>query len=177
MLSKEKAMYQTWLIIEGLSNEERSLIDEELLEEIQNTMEVDERIKIDFSIPLEKQKLDDKTWKMLDKVMKSAEKNGYQKVKKQNKDLKEVSLGTKENESVEKIKLENIQLTKELQKMREESKSLLTDYKEAFEKAQEENKKLKTNCEELIQILNQIPAFIRKIFVKDEKIKMLKGEL
>ena len=58
MLTKEKAMYQTWLVIEGLSNAERELISQDLLEEIKGSMEYDENIKIDFSIPLEKQKLD-----------------------------------------------------------------------------------------------------------------------
>lgn len=32
MLTKEKAMYQTWLIIEGLSAKERNMISKDLLQ-------------------------------------------------------------------------------------------------------------------------------------------------
>ncbi len=198
MLSKEKAMYQTWLIIEGLSKKEKSLISTDLLNEIKNTMEKDENIKIDFSIPLEKQKLDTKTWSMLGKVMKSAERNGYKKPKKMVENVEETynnGKGTNnfemENENIETIKLENIKLAQELSQTKENVRELIAGYKKAFEDSQAENaklrqdyevsenevEKLKQDCKELIQMFDRIPGFIRKIFVKDEKIKMLRGEL
>ncbi|MBQ9279431.1 MAG: hypothetical protein IJ215_00030 [Clostridia bacterium] len=181
MLTKEKAMYQTWLVIEGLSNAERELISQDLLEEIKGSMEYDENIKIDFSIPLEKQKLDSKTWKMLDKVIKSAEQNGFEKKNKKLEKAKESNssniskqnVNVKDSEELEKIKLENIALSKELERFRDESKELLMQYKEAYEKALEENEKVKKDCDALIQTLKTIPAFVRKIFLRDEKVKLL----
>lgn len=165
MLTKAKAMYQTWLIIEGLPKTEQNLISRELLEEIESSMEYDENITIDFDIPLEKQNLDEKTWSMLEKVLKSARENGYQENKHDRIN--------DETNNVEKIKLKNITLTKQLQEMTEKSKDLIKDYKKAFETSQAENEKLKKNCEDLISSLNKIPKWIRRIFLKDEKIKLL----
>lgn len=164
MLSKAKAMYQTWLIIDGLPKTEQNLISHDLLEEIKTSMEVDENITIDFNIPLEQQKLDDKTWNMLDKVLKNAKKNGYEKNKNKNE---------KTTNEVEKIKLENIALTEQLKKMTEQSKELVMDYKKAFETSQAENEKLKKNCEDLISSLNKIPKWIRGIFLGNGKTKLL----
>lgn len=201
MLTKAKAMYQTWLIIEGLSYKERELISKELLDEIQNTMEVDESIKIDFDIPLEKQKLDSKTWSMLEKVMQSAEQNGYERRKGIRKSASHSELmrrvdrpenvrrkapvvraeeregAERQNKdaliTLERIKNENVRLTQELQKFKEDSKVLLADYKDAFEKSQEENEKLKQDCESLIETFHKIPGFIRNVFIKDKKVKLL----
>ena len=57
-MTKEKAMYQTWLVLEELPQEEKKLISKSIFEEIQSTMEVDESIHVDFDVPLEKQNLD-----------------------------------------------------------------------------------------------------------------------
>ena len=76
-MTKEKAMYQTWLVIENLPEEERILIPQDILEEIQNTMEYDENIVVDTTIPVDKQKLDDKTWNMLEKIIKRIEKDWH----------------------------------------------------------------------------------------------------
>lgn len=195
MLSKEKAMYQTWLIIEGLPHEEKSLISVELLDEIQNTMEQDDSIKIDFSIPLEKQELDTKTWSMLNKIMKSVNKNGYKKSRKisekylNNSNVSKETSDYKINEDyIEKIKLENTQLLQELSKTKENVRVLITGYKKAYEDSKKENvrlrkeceneiNKLKQSCNDVIQMFDMIPRIIRRIFVKDEKIKMLRKNL
>lgn len=167
MLTKGKAMYQTWLIIEGLSVKERGMISQDLLDEIKNTMEYDENIKIDFSIPLENQNLDSQTWKMLDKVIKSAEKN------RDNYSSNNLKVENSQTGELEKIKLENIALNKELEKFRDDSKELVLKYKDAYDQAIKENEKIKNDCSILIQTLKAIPGFIRKIFIKDEKIKLL----
>lgn len=159
-MTKEKAMYQTWLILEGLSKAERDSIPQDLLDTIKNTMEPDENIKIDFSIPLEKQNLDSKTWDMLDKVVKGSKTN-------------KKTVPTNPRDELEKIKLANIALTNELQQFKDDSKALVEKYKEAYENATKENSNLKNNCEALIESINSIPGFIRKMFLKSEKVKML----
>lgn len=188
-------MYQTWLIIEGLPDEEKSLISVELLDEIQNTMEQDDSIKIDFSIPLEKQELDTKTWSMLNKIMKSVNKNGYKKSRKISEKYLNNSNASKEtsdykiNEDyIEKIKIENTQLLQELSKTKENVRVLITGYKKAYEDSKRENvrlrkeceneiKELKQSCNDVIQMFDMIPRIVRRIFVKDEKIKMLRKNL
>lgn len=123
-MTKEKAMYQTWLVIEKLPEEERKLIPQDIIEEIEDTMEHDETIVIDSTIPMEKQKLDDKTWNMLEKIIKRIEKAGH-KIEKENisdsekyvedvkKENEKFSQGDKNfnqseiNEYVQNVKIEN----------------------------------------------------------------------
>lgn len=73
-MTKSKAYYQAYLVIGCLSKAEYNLIPKELLEEIKSKMEVDESIKVDKTIPLEKQKIDEKTYDILDRVISSIEK-------------------------------------------------------------------------------------------------------
>ena len=73
-MTKPKAYYQAYLVIQCLSKEEYSLIPKELLDEIKSKMEVDESIVVDKAIPLEKQKIDDKAYDILDRVIKAIEK-------------------------------------------------------------------------------------------------------
>jgi len=72
-LTKGKAYYQAYLVLDCLSEEEYSLIPNELLEEIKMKMEEDPEIKVDSSVPLEKQKIDEKTYDILDRVIKAIE--------------------------------------------------------------------------------------------------------
>lgn len=73
-MTKSKAYYQAYLVLECLSEEEYSLIPQELLNEIESKMEVDTSIVVDASIPLEKQKIDEKTYDILDRVIRAIEK-------------------------------------------------------------------------------------------------------
>ena len=73
-MTKSKAYYQAYLVLECLSEEEYSLIPKELLDEIKQKMEEDPSIIVDSSIPLEKQKIDEKTYDILERVIKAIEK-------------------------------------------------------------------------------------------------------
>ena len=73
MLSKAKALYQVKLILDYLPEEEYSLIPKETIEYIENNFEYDENFLIDPKIPLEKQKIDDKAYEMLEKIIKATE--------------------------------------------------------------------------------------------------------
>lgn len=73
-MTKPKAYYQAYLVLDCLSKEEYSLIPKSLLDEITSKMEKDDSIKVDKTIPLEKQKIDEKTYDILDRVIRSIEK-------------------------------------------------------------------------------------------------------
>ena len=77
-MTKSKAYYEAYLVLQCLSQVEYNLIPKDLLNEIESKMEVDESIKIDPNVPLEKQKLGDKTYDILDRVI-SAIENAYGK--------------------------------------------------------------------------------------------------
>ena len=72
-MTKAKAYYQAYLVLKCLSKEEYSLIPKPLLTEITTKMEKDPNIKVDSSIPLEEQKIDEKAYDILDKVIKAIE--------------------------------------------------------------------------------------------------------
>ena len=72
-MTKPKAYYPAYLVLQCLSKEEYSLIPKDLLDEIKNKMEVDETIKVDSTIPLEKQKIDEKAYDILDRVIRAIE--------------------------------------------------------------------------------------------------------
>lgn len=73
-MTKPKAYYQAYLVLDCLSKEEYSLIPKSLLDEITSKMEKDDSIKVDKTIPLEKQKIDEKTYDILDRVIRAIEK-------------------------------------------------------------------------------------------------------
>ena len=73
-MTKPKAYYQAYLVLDCLSKEEYALIPKDLLNEIKSKMEVDESITVDSTIPLEKQKIDEKTYDILDRVIRAIEK-------------------------------------------------------------------------------------------------------
>ncbi len=73
-MTKPKAYYEAYLVLQCLSEVEYKLIPKDLLDEITTRMEVDESIKVDPTIPLEKQKLSEKTYDILDKVISAIEK-------------------------------------------------------------------------------------------------------
>ena len=73
MISKAKALYQVKVILDYLPEDEYKLIPKEMLDYIEDNFEYDEKFSIEPNIPLEKQKIDDKAYEMLDKIVKSAE--------------------------------------------------------------------------------------------------------
>ncbi len=87
MLSQAKVLYQVKLILDYLPEEEYKLIPQEMIDYIEDNFEYDENFSIDPEIPLEKQKIDDKAFEMLDKIVRSAE-----ITKKENKSIKNAEI-------------------------------------------------------------------------------------
>ena len=70
MLYRAKALYQVKLILECLPEEEYKLIPQEKIDYIEENFEYDENFRIDPKKPLEKQKIDDKAYDLLEKIVK-----------------------------------------------------------------------------------------------------------
>ena len=194
-MTKEKAYYQAFLILEHLPKEEYDLIPKDMIAEIEDKMEYDENISIDTSISLEKQKIDEKTYEILDKVIKTVEKTNKQSLNsivlnnKQPDNSKEVKKYIErcntENE-LYNAKIEMIRLNEIVEKLKNENgkvgeaKELIIGYRnvigtkdEEISKLNAQLEKLKENNQELFDTLNKIPKFLRKMFVKDD-VKLLK---
>ena len=158
-MTKEQSLYQTKLIIECLPEEDYNLIPKDIIEYIDTNMQYDETIKIDYNIDLEQQNVDEKTYEMLDKILKRITVNSKQG--------NIENLGTIENDEI--ISLKNIiaNLERENAKI-DEAKKLILGYKE-------ELSKLNQKCSYLEESLNSIPKFIKMIFVKDKYKRLEDG--
>ena len=179
MLSKAKALYQVKLILDYLPEEEYSLIPKETIEYIENNFEYDENFLIDPKIPLEKQKIDDKAYEMLEKIIKATEltkeeSKTYDSAK-INTYLKEVK---KSNENYN-TKIENIRLKNLIEELKNENskipkaKDLISNYIDALKKKEDEIEELKKNNQDLYNYIQGLPKIIKKIFLKDFNIKLL----
>lgn len=179
MLSKAKALYQVKLILDYLPEEEYKLIPKETIEYIEDNFEYDENFSIDPNIPLEKQKIDDKAFEMLDKIVKSAE-----MTKKENKSIKNDEMDSylkdiresnqNYNARIENIRLKNlVEILKKENSKIQKAKDLLSDYKDALKQKEDEIARLKKNNQDLYEYIQKIPKFLRKIFIKNEDIKLL----
>ena len=73
-MTKEKALYQVKLILDNLNKEEYDLIPKNYIEYINQNMEYDENIKIDPSVPIEQQDIDEKAYDYLEKIINETEK-------------------------------------------------------------------------------------------------------
>ena len=110
MLSQAKVLYQVKLILDYLPEEEYKLIPQEMIDYIEDNFEYDENFSIDPEIPLEKQKIDDKAFEMLDKIVRSAE-----ITKKENKSIKNAEIDSylkeiRESNQNYNARIENIRL-------------------------------------------------------------------
>ena len=179
MISKEKALYQVKLILDYLPEDEYRLIPEETIEYIENNFEYDENFSIYPKIPLEKQKIDDEAYEILDKIVKATEttkrENRLQDSEKINAYIQEV----KESNQNYNARIENIRLKNLVEMLRNDNskiskaKDLLTDYKYALKQKEEELVKLKKNNKDLYNCIQGLPKIIKKLFIKDFNIKLL----
>lgn len=144
-MTKGKTIYQVKLILEHLPEEEYKLIPKHVIEYINENAEYDESIKIDPSIPLEKQEIFETSYKMLDTIIKEVE----AKPKKDNN----------------RIKVEN---SKNMQ-----NENLIQDYVRKLKEKDSEIEELKKKNQQLYDYLKKIPKIIRFIFIKDENKKLL----
>ena len=173
MLTKAKAVYQVKLILDYLPREEYKLIPKETINYIEENFEYDENIKIDPSIPLENQKIDDKAYEMLEEIIKNAEnKKRTSNTNEISQYIKSVKESNKNYDAeIENIKLKNIlELLKKENNKIPKAKELLEEYKEALKKKDEEIAKLKEDNEYLFKYIQRIPKILRKIFIKDMKL-------
>lgn len=175
MLTKAKMLYQVKLILDYLPEEEYNLIPEETINYIEDNFEYDENIKIDPNIPLENQNIDDESYKYLEKIIAEAEKN--QKVSK-NKELEDYIKDVKESNKNFETNVENIRLKELVELLKKENekipkiKNLVEEYKNALEEKSKKIEELEKNNKYLRELINKIPKFIRKFFIKED-IKLL----
>lgn len=156
-MTREKSLYQTKLIIDCLPKEEYDLIPQDIIEYLEKNMQYDETIKIDSNIELGNQNIDEKTYEMLDKILKRI-------------NIKPNVENSQDNQLTEKeqiISLQNIisNLTKENAKIGE-AKNLILEYRKQLSVLNEK-------CNYLEEALNSIPSFIKIIFIKKDKHKRL----
>ena len=171
MLTKEKSLYQVKLILDYLPEEEYKLIPQDLINYVEDNFEYDENITIDPSIPLEKQKLDNKTYDFLEKMMKKIERN---KAKYSKTELDAyVKKAKVENEKFDS-KLEIFRLQEIIENYKKENsklpkaKELIEEYQELIEAKEKEIEKLKEENKKYCEYIEKIPKFVKKVFLKDK---------
>jgi len=181
-MTKEKALYQVKLILDYLPEEEYKLIPQETIDYIEDNFEYDENFTLNPDIPLEDQKIDDKAYDFLEKVVKQAEKAQKNAVEEELKPyLESVSSSNKEFDA--KIKREIRKKEEALKSYMEEVKKSNEDFETKIENIRLKNiiELLKKDAEKLPQakkICEEYKAECKKIEKdKDKEIKMLKKEL
>lgn len=183
MITKEKALYQVKLILDCLPEEEYNLIPQKYIDYIEDNFEYDENISIDSEIPLENQNIDERTYEILDEIMKNIEST------KANKSLEKNNMKPEVAEYVKKIKesnknyetkIENVQLNNLIEILKKENskipkaKELLEEYKKALKYKDKEIVRLRENNQYLYKNIQKIPKIVRRFFIKDMETKLLK---
>lgn len=177
MLTKAKALYQVKLILDYLPQEEYDLIPQKTIDYIDDNFEYDENITINPDIPLERQNIDDKTYELLERIINQVE--SHTKKQQKNKEIDEYVKSVKESNANFESNIENIRLKNLVEVLQKENskiqkvKDLVQEYKDALKAKDEEIQELKNNNYILTQKLRKIPRVIRRIFIKESKIKFL----
>lgn len=181
MLSTSKALYQVKLILDYLPEDEYKMIPSEIIDYIEDNFEYDENFTINPKIPLEKQRIDDKAYNLLEKIVKqtnitnigknSTRPNNYFEI---NEYIKKV----KKSNSDYDTKIENIRLNNLIELLRKETrkipkaKEILEEYKEVLKQKDKEIYNLKRDNRELKQYIQRIPKIVRRLFIKEFDIKL-----
>ena len=176
MISKAKALYQVKIILDYLPEDEYKLIPKETIDYIEDNFEYDENFSIDPSIPLEKQKIDDKSYEILDNIVKTTEVNKKGKKDTEMNDYLKIIRESNQNYNarIENIRLKNlVEILKKENNKISKAKDLLSEYKEALKQKDEEIEKLKKNNQDLYNCIQGLPKIIKKMFIKDSNIKKL----
>ena len=171
----QKILYQVKVILDFLSEEEYQLIPKETIDYIENNYEYDENFSIDPDIPLENQKIDDRTFVFLDNLIKEIESNI------QNEKIKEYENKNPNNEldNTLDIKQKYMQLKELVEILKKENskipqvKDLIEQYKYMLTQKDLEIEKLKQNNQNLLNCIQQLPKIIKRLFIKDLNTNLL----
>lgn len=177
MLTKPQYLYQAKLIIDCLPDDEYNSIPKETLKYIEENMQVDENIKINPEIDLSEQDVDTQTLMFLNDIIQNIKL--HKMAKQYENDIKSYIKEVEERNAGFEARVDNINLNEEVKRLEKKNeklpkaKELIEDYKKVVSKKEEEIIKLKEECDMLTTMLNKIPKFIRKIFLKNSKTKLL----
>lgn len=159
-MTSNQALYEVYLIITELPEEEYNLIPQEEIDYIKENMEVIEDYSFDPTQDLSSQNISDKAYDYLEKLLKKIE-NNKEKNQENEENVDEV---TYLRELVEKLKKENEVIPA--------SEQLIKKYEEAVYFKQKEIDDLKAQNENLKNQIDRLPKLIKKLFIK-ENIKLL----
>lgn len=181
MLSKPQYLYQAKLIIDCFPKKDYDSIPKETLKYIEDNMKVDSNIVINPEISLEEQDIDPQTWEFLQKIADDvSDREFYEEYK---KDIAQyLNLANEQNEGY-KARVDNINLNKDVSKLQKENqklpkaKELIYGYQKVISNKDEEIKKLEQECNSLKEMLNRIPKFIRMLFLRNKKVKLLEEKI
>ena len=182
MISKAKVLYQVKLILDYLPEEEYKLISKETIDYIEENFEYDENFAIDPKIPLERQKIDDKAYDLLEKIVnqiKFAYANEVSKKRSNSSEITEYINKVKQSNKYYDKKIENIRLNNLVEFLKKENskipkvKELFEEYKEVLKQKDIEIENLKRDNQKLYKNIQKLPKIIRKIFIKDFDRKIL----
>ncbi len=177
MLSKPQYLYQAKLIIDCFPEEDYNSIPKKTLKYIEDNMQEDPNIKINPEIPLEEQDVDPQTWDFLKQIADEVSDNQFYEEYKYEIDdyIKSIYEQNKGNEA----RIENINLNKDINNLENENKKLpqakelIYGYQKLITQKDAEIKQLKQECDSLTDSLNKIPKFIKRLFLKNRKVKAL----
>ena len=181
MLSKPQYLYQAKLIIDCFPKKDYDSIPKETLKYIENNMKVDSNIVINPEISLEEQDIDPQTWEFLQKIADDvSDREFYEEYK---KDIAQyLNLANEQNEGY-KARVDNINLNKDVSKLQKENqklpkaKELIYGYQQVIANKDEKIKELEQECNSLKEMLNRIPKFIRMLFLRNKKVKLLEEKI
>ena len=181
MLSKPQYLYQAKLIIDCFPKKDYDSIPKETLKYIEDNMKVDSNIVINPEILLEEQDIDPQTWEFLQKIADDvSDREFYEEYK---KDIAQyLNLANEQNEGY-KARVDNINLNKDVSKLQKENqklpkaKELIYGYQQVIANKDEKIKELEQECNSLKEMLNRIPKFIRMLFLRNKKVKLLEEKI
>ena len=177
MLTKEQYLYQAKLIIDCFPKEEYEQIPQGILEYIEENMKEDPNIVINPNVSLEEQDIDPQTLKLLKNIINIVDENNFYEEYK--KELNEYLENVIEQNRWFEARIDNINLNKNISKLEVENekipqaKELVYGYKKVIENKDKEIEELKNECNSLKEMLNKIPKFIKTLFLRNKKVKLL----
>lgn len=158
-MTKNKALYEVYLIINELPEEEYNLIPQEQIDYIKENMEVIEDYDFDPTEDLGKQNVSVEAYEYLEKILKNIE---VATADSQDEEVQD-EVGYL-RDLVERLKKENEVIPA--------SQKLIKKYEEVVAVKQKEIDDLKIQNETLKSQIDKLPKLVKKLFIKDE-VKML----